>query len=92
MMKSILVADDLRHIIDTPTLVTTPVKALKLISKIETKVEMKSLKERIDNLESFKIDGVSALQTENVVKSSRPTMARMVKNGRHFKLVRWANI
>lgn len=66
MMKSILVADDLRHIIDTP------VKALKLISKIETKVEMKSLKERIDNLESFKIDGVSALQTENVVKSSRP--------------------
>ena len=44
MLKPVVVPDDLRHIIDTP------VKALKLLSKIETKAEMKNIKDRLENL------------------------------------------
>ena len=66
MLKKIQVADDLRHIIDTPA------KALEFIYKIETKYEIKSLRERIENLQSFKIDGVSTLPKDEIIKTSRP--------------------
>ena len=60
LMKPVLVKDDLRHIIDSPT------KALKLLSKIEIRQEVTDRKERIDTLQSFKIDGLSALLKEDV--------------------------
>ena len=44
LLKPIVISDDLRHIIDTP------VKALQLISKIETRAEIKNKKDRLDNL------------------------------------------
>jgi hypothetical protein len=44
MLKPVQVSDDLRHVVDTP------VNALKLISKMETKPDVNSKKERLDNL------------------------------------------
>ena len=61
-----LVKADLRHIIDSPK------KVLKLLSKIETRKEVHSKKQRIDVLQSFKIDGLSALLKEQVEEVETP--------------------
>jgi len=69
LLKPVLVKADLRHIIDSPT------KALKLLSKIETRRQVTDRKERINALQSFTIDGLSALLKEDVLEiaSAAPT-------------------
>ena len=73
LLKPVQVSDDLRHIVDTP------VNALKLISKMETKPDMNSKKERLDNLQSFMIDDSSTLPKGELPVDATPNWHKWSK-------------